>query len=73
MSSRKKCKKERVKKSIWVIHMVKLLKKGKGLGRIPMSGLRSIEKSGKVYQKATGKSSKELKEIQREIQKRRRK
>ena len=53
--------------------MVKLLKKGKGIERIPMSRLRMLQKSGKAYMKATGKGMKELKEISKEITKRKRK
>lgn len=53
--------------------MVKLLKKGKGIQRIPMDGLRMLQQSGKAYKKATGQGFKELKEINKEIRRRKRK
>ena len=44
-----------------------LLKKGKGLQRIPMSGLRQLESAGKRFQKVTGRTNIELKQIRKEI------
>lgn len=50
-----------------------LLKKGKGIQRIPMSGLRSLESAGKRFEKVTGKKNMDLKEIKKEIMRRKRK
>jgi len=44
-----------------------LLKTGKGLAKIPMAGLKSLESAGKHFQKTTGSVNKELKNIRKEI------
>jgi len=50
-----------------------LLKKGKGIQRIPMAGLKELEKAGTKFSRATGKTlGKELGKIRAEIRKRKR-
>ena len=49
------------------------LKTGTGLSRIPMAGLRSLEKAGTRFSQVTGKVDSELKKIRKEIRLRSRK
>ena len=50
-----------------------LLQKGHGLQRIPMKGLKELEKAGQHFQEATHQIDDNLKEIRDEIKRRSRK